>query len=89
MTAFTSISSRAFLQPKRMHDWRIPSNTRLQQAMNGLKKAQECRRRDGSRRGRVYDMDDEYGNEGLELDLKKLFRPIAEGFDNPTTNRQA
>jgi hypothetical protein len=45
--------------------------------MNGLKKARECSRSDGSQRGgSVYDMDDEYGNEGLELDLKKLFRPI-------------
>lgn len=78
--------AQALMQPNRIHDWRVPADVRFQQVMNGLKKAREWSRSDGAKRGEepgsVYDIDDEYGSDGLDLDMRKLFRPLSDVFSN-------
>ena len=84
--------AQAFLKPNRIHDWKLSADQRFQQAVNGLKKARDWSRSDGAQRGEepgsVYDIDDDYGTEGIDLDMRKLFRPIRE-VTNDNSPQQA
>lgn len=84
--------ARAFMQPNRMHDWQLPADTRLKQALYGLKKAREWSRTDGAQRGEepgsVAYIDDGYASEALELDMRKLFRPLQTVSNSPTPTAQ-
>ena len=72
--------AQAFLKPPRALDWRLPADVRFQQVMHGLMKAREWARTDGYQRGEepgsVYDIEDDYASDGIELDMRKLFRPL-------------
>ena len=72
--------AQAFLKPPRALDWRLSADVRFQQVMNGLTKAREWARNDGYQRGEepgsVYDIEDDYALDGIELDMRKLFRPL-------------
>lgn len=84
--------ARALMQPNRIHDWRLPADDRLRQVLHGLKKAREWSRTDGANRGEepgsVACIDDDYASEALELDMRKLFRPIQTVDDSPIPIRQ-
>lgn len=75
--------AKAFLQPNRTHDWQLPADVRFRQFMHGLKKAREWSLSDGAQRGEepgsVADIDPTYETEALELDMRKLFKPLVEG----------
>ncbi|KIW19838.1 hypothetical protein PV08_00413 [Exophiala spinifera] len=79
--------ARAFLQPDRLHDWQLPPDTRLQQALQGLKQAREWGRTDGARRGEepgsVAYIDENYAAASEVLDMRGLFRPLAMISDEP------
>jgi len=72
--------ARALMQPNREHDWQLSAEDRLRQVLYGLKKARAWSRTDGAKRGEepgsVAYIDDDYLSETLELDMRKLFRPI-------------
>jgi len=72
--------AHALMQPNRTHDWQLPADLRFRQVLHGLKKARDWSRTDGARRGEepgsVAYIDDNYASETLELDMRKLFRPI-------------
>lgn len=77
--------ARAFLQPNRTQDWRLPTETRFRQVLNGLRKARDWSSSDGAQRGEepgsVADIDDYYESEAPELDMRKLFRPLGDLYD--------
>lgn len=83
--------ARAFMQPDRVHDWQLPADNRLQQALHGLKKAREWSRSDGAKRGEepgsIAYIDDDYASEAPILDMRKLFRPLQALSGNPTPTR--
>jgi hypothetical protein len=85
--------ARALMQPNRLHDWQLPADDRLRQVLHGLKRAREWSRSDGAKRGEepgsVAFVDDNYASETLELDMKKLFRPIQGFADSPGPSAQA
>ena len=85
--------ARALLQPNRQYDWQLPADDRLRQVLHGLKKAREWSLTDGAKRGEepgsVAYIDDDYASETLELDMRKLFRPIQAFTDSPTPVIQA
>jgi len=72
--------ARAFLHGSRAHDWKLPADVRFRQVINGLKKARDWSLTDGAQRGEepgsVAAIDDDYGNKPLQLDMRKLFRPL-------------
>lgn len=75
--------AKALLQPNRMHDWRMPADSRLRLMMKGLSMAREWSLSDGARRGEepgsVSLIDDSYASsERLILDMRKLFRPLGD-----------
>lgn len=74
--------AKAFLQPNRVYDWKLPADVRFRQFLQGLKKAREWSLSDGAQRGEepgsVADIDPTYSNEELDLDMRKLFRPLLE-----------
>ena len=78
--------AKAFLQPNRTRDWQLPADVRFRQFMHGLKKAREWSLSDGAQRGEepgsVADIDPTYETEDLELDMRKLFRPLMEFSQN-------
>lgn len=75
--------AKAFMHPKRTNDWKLPADVRFRQFLQGLKKAREWSLSDGAKRGEepgsVADIDPSYDNEEVDLDMRKLFRPILEG----------
>jgi len=79
--------ARALMQPNRMYDWQLDADDRLRQVLHGLKKAREWSRTDGAKRGEepgsVAYIDDDYVSESLELDMRKLFRPLQGFTDSP------
>ncbi len=79
--------ARALLQPNRMYDWQLSADDRLRQVLQGLRKAREWSHTDGAKRGEepgsVAYIDDDYASETLELDMRKLFRPIQDVADSP------
>ncbi|OCT51066.1 C2H2 transcription factor [Cladophialophora carrionii] len=84
--------ARALMQPNRTHDWQLPADDRLRQVLHGLKKAREWSRTDGAKRGEepgsVAYIDDDYASETLELDMRKLFRPLQDLVECPGTSLQ-
>ena len=74
--------ARAFLQPNRVRDWRLPADTRFRQVISGLGQVREWSKTEGARRGEepgsICDIDIQYGTEPLELSMAKLFRPLGE-----------
>jgi len=74
--------AKAFLQPNRVRDWQLPADIRFRQLMHGLKKAREWSLGDGAQRGEepgsVADIDPTYETGALELDMRKLFKPLIE-----------
>jgi len=73
--------AKAFLQPNRMHDWQLPAEKRFRLVMKGLSMAREWSISDGARRGEepgsVALIDDDYAtSEALNLDMRKLMKPI-------------
>jgi len=74
--------AKAFLQPSRTQDWQLPADVRFRQLMRSLQKVRQWSLSDGARRGEepgsVADIDPKYDNEELELDMRKLFKPITE-----------
>ncbi|EXJ58110.1 hypothetical protein A1O7_05534 [Cladophialophora yegresii CBS 114405] len=84
--------ARALMQPNRAHDWQLSADDRFRQVMHELKKAREWSRTDGARRseepGSVAYIDDEYASETLELDMRKLFRPLQDLVESPGTTLQ-
>lgn len=74
--------AKAFLQPNRTHDWKLPADVRFRQFLRGLKAAREWSLSDGAKRGEepgsVADIDPTYESEELDLDMRKLFRPLIE-----------
>ncbi|KIX02380.1 uncharacterized protein Z518_08321 [Rhinocladiella mackenziei CBS 650.93] len=80
--------ARAFMQTNRIHDWQLPADQRLQQTLHGLKRAREWSRTDGAKRGEepgsVAYIDDNYASETLELDMRKLFRPLQTVSESPS-----
>jgi Fungal specific transcription factor domain len=74
--------ARAFLQPNRVRDGRLPADTRFRQVISGLGQVREWSKTEGARRGEepgsICDMDIQYGTEPLELSMAKLFRPLGE-----------
>jgi Fungal specific transcription factor domain len=88
--------ARAFLPANRHNDWRQPADTRFKHVMSGLRQVREFGKSDAARRGEepgsVSDIDHKYNIEALELDMKKLFRPIGDIVDSPnevTSNAMA
>jgi len=79
--------ARALMQPNRMYDWQLEADDRLRQVLYGLRKAREWSRTDGAKRGEepgsVAYIDDDYASETLELDMRKLFRPIQGLTESP------
>lgn len=74
--------AKAFLQPNRIRDWQLPADIRFRQLMHGLKMARDWSLSDGAQRGEepgsVADIDPTYETEALELDMRKLFKPLME-----------
>ncbi|KAL2429880.1 hypothetical protein ABEF95_012676 [Exophiala dermatitidis] len=85
--------ARAFMQPDRMHDWQLPADERLRQVLYGLKKAREWSSTDSARRGEepgsVAFIDDGYASAELELDMRRLFRPLHTVSDESTVAIQS
>lgn len=84
--------ARALMQPSRIYDWQLDADDRLRQVLHGLKKAREWGRTDSAKRGEepgsVAYIDDNYASETLELDMRKLFRPIQGLTDSPVPSVQ-
>lgn len=73
--------AKAFLQPTRAHDWKLPADRRFQLVLRGLNLAREWSMSDGARRGEepgsVALIDNDYlTSEDLELDMRKFLKPI-------------
>jgi len=79
--------ARAFLQTNRLSDWQLPADIRFKQVMSGLRQVRDVGKSDAARRGEepgsVSDIDHTYNMEALELDMKKLFRPIEDVVERP------
>ncbi len=79
--------ARAFLPTNRHKDWQQPADTRFKHVMSGLRQVREFGKSDAARRGEepgsVSDIDHEYSIDALELDMKKLFRPISDVVESP------
>jgi hypothetical protein len=79
--------ARALMQPDRIHDWQLPADQRLGQILYGLKKAREWSSTDSAKRGEdpgsVAFIDDDYAAVAVELDMRKLFRPLHMVSDSP------
>lgn len=82
--------ARAFLQTNRLSDWQLPADHRFNQVMSGLRQVREFGKSDAAKRGEepgsVSAIDHAYNMEALELDMKKLFRPIEDVADSPVDN---
>ena len=74
--------ARAFLPANRHGDWQQSADTRFKHVMSGLLQVRDFGKSDAARRGEepgsVSDIDHDYHMEALELDMKKLFRPIGD-----------
>jgi len=74
--------AKAFLQPNRMQDWKLPADVKFRLLMHSLQKARVWSLSDGARRGEepgsVAEIDPTYDNVEGEFDMRKLFRPITE-----------
>jgi hypothetical protein len=75
--------AKAFLQPNRMRDWRLPTEKKFRLVMKGLSMAREWSLSDGARRGEepgsVALIDDDYvPSEALVLDMRKLMKPLGD-----------
>jgi hypothetical protein len=79
--------ARAFLKTNRISDWQRSADTRFKQVMSGLRQVREFGKSDAARRGEepgsVCDIDHEFNMEALQLDMKKLFRPIEDTAESP------
>jgi len=79
--------ARAILQPNRIPDWQLGADQKLGQVLHDLQRAREWSRTDGAQRGEepgsVAYIDDDYASSTLELDMKKLFRPLQSLSDSP------
>jgi Fungal specific transcription factor domain len=79
--------ARAFLQNNRLNDWQLPADIRFKQVMSGLRQVRDFGKSDAARRGEepgsVSDIDHAFNMETLELDMKKLFRPIGDVVESP------
>jgi len=84
--------AQSFLQPNRIHDWQLDADHKLGQVLHGLQKAREWGRSDGAKRGEepgsVAYIEDDYASSALELDMRKLFRPLHSLSDSPIPTSQ-
>lgn len=79
--------AKAFLHPNRMADSQLSADARFIQVMCGLRQVRDFGISDAARRGEepgsVSDIDHAYTMDDLELDMKKLFRPIGDVVGSP------
>lgn len=72
----------SFLSSDRVGDWKLPADIRFKQVMSGLRQARDFGKSYAAQRGEepgsVGDIDNIFHTEALELDMKKLFRPIGD-----------
>jgi len=73
---------RAFVQSNPVHNGQLTADTRFKQTINGMRQVPEHSKTDGARWGEVpgsiFDIDDGYGREALDLEMTKLFRSLTE-----------
>ncbi|KAL9617390.1 MAG: hypothetical protein Q9160_007794 [Pyrenula sp. 1 TL-2023] len=77
--------ARALINPTRQRDWQVPPDQRSVQIMHLLKHARVYSQSDSAQRGEepgsVSHTVEDRANTGLDLHLKKLFRPINELYE--------
>lgn len=78
--------AHSLLLANRIHDWKVSPDVRFMHVMMILKKARASAQSDASERGEslgaVGNMDEGYALEGLTLDMRRLFRPLNQQFEN-------
>lgn len=84
--------AQSFLRSVKASEWTAPPDLRFMQAMTLLKKIKGFVVNDSQARGlttgSVGDIDENYGVGDLTLDMKLLFKPYSNGFDDPVPGVQ-
>jgi hypothetical protein len=83
---------RSFLQSQQASDWSAPADARFKRVMSLLKRIKGVVVGDNENKGQdigsVGDIDDAYGLDNLNLDMKLLFKPYNSHLDSPVVGVQ-
>ncbi|KJX96006.1 C2H2 transcription factor like protein [Zymoseptoria brevis] len=83
---------RSFLQSQQPADWQVPADARFKRVLALLKRIKGVvvgdNEKIGQDIGSVGDIDDSYGLDSLNLDMKLLFKPYNSHLDSPVAGVQ-
>ncbi|PGG99747.1 hypothetical protein AJ79_08436 [Helicocarpus griseus UAMH5409] len=78
--------AHAMLCSNRLNDWKLTPDARLMHVMTMLRKVRAYAQTDAAQRGEgfgsISDIDDSYAVEDLTLDMRLIFRPIKQHFED-------